>query len=59
MDSTQHAEIGVSSDGRASLAEFIAQAKAAEAAGVAPVAVAARLGPAAGRGGARGLAGPI
>ena len=43
MDSTQHAEIGVSSDGRASLAEFIAQTKAAEAGGASAIWVACHL----------------
>lgn len=43
MDSTQHAEIGVSSDGRASLAEFVAQAKAAEAGGASTIWVACHL----------------
>jgi 5,10-methylenetetrahydromethanopterin reductase len=43
MASTQHAEIGVSSDGRAPLAEFVAQAQAAEAGGAATLWVACHL----------------
>jgi 5,10-methylenetetrahydromethanopterin reductase len=43
MASTQHTEIGVSSDGRAPLAEFVAQAQAAEAGGAATLWVACHL----------------